>query len=177
MFARNRIWRLGLAAAIVAFAIAAVACGDDDDDGDGAVTPAGASTPVSPASSPTAATSDAATPPTGGATTVQVAEAGALGTILTDEAGLTLYTNNNDTAGSGASVCEAGCPSVWPPLTVAGEPTKPAEVTGELGTILRTDGSTQVTYKGLPLYHFVNDAMPGDTGGQGVAGVWFVATP
>lgn len=172
MFALKPIGRLGLVAAIAAFAIAAVACGDDDDDDvDGAATPAAPSTPVSPASSPTAVTTDAGT-----GTTVQVAQS-SLGAILTDDAGLTLYTNNNDTAGSGASVCEAGCPSVWPPLAVTGEPTKPADVPGELGTITRTDGSTQVTYKGLPLYRFVNDAQPGDTNGQGFAGVWTVAQP
>ena len=43
--------------------------------------------------------------------------------------------------------------------------------------ISRDDGREQVTYNGLPLYYFANDKAPGDTKGQGVGGVWFVAAP
>ena len=50
-------------------------------------------------------------------------------------------------------------------------------MTGELGTITRTNGAKQVTYNGLPLYRFASDAKPGDTNGQGVAHIWFVAQP
>ena len=45
------------------------------------------------------------------------------------------------------------------------------------GVISRDDGREQVTYNGLPLYYFANDKAPGDTKGQGVGGVWFVAAP
>jgi predicted lipoprotein with Yx(FWY)xxD motif len=110
--------------------------------------------------------------------TVNVAEAGDLGTILTDADGLTLYTFANDTAGSGTSACVDACANVWPALTVeSGEPTGPDQLTGELDTITRPDGATQVTYNGLPLYRFVNDQAPGDTNGHGVADIWFAATP
>ena len=55
-------------------------------------------------------------------------------------------------------------------------------VTGDLeqadfGTIKRADGKQQTTYKGMPLYFFVGDQGPGDTNGQGVAGVWSLAKP
>lgn len=43
-----------------------------------------------------------------------------------------------------------------------------------LGTITRTDGSTQVTYNGWPLYFWAEDSAPGDTTGQGVNDVWWV---
>jgi predicted lipoprotein with Yx(FWY)xxD motif len=39
-------------------------------------------------------------------------------------------------------------------------------VTGQLATITRSDGSLQVTYKGLPLYFFHSDSNPGDTKGN-----------
>jgi predicted lipoprotein with Yx(FWY)xxD motif len=34
-----------------------------------------------------------------------------------------------------------------------------------------------VTFNGWPLYTFANDKAPGQVNGQGVGGVWFVATP
>jgi len=81
---------------------------------------------------------------------------------------MTLYTFDNDVAGSGVSTCTGGCLANWPALTIAAgdTPTGGAGVTGTLGTIVRTDnGATQVTYNGLPLYFFISDAAPGDTKG------------
>lgn len=79
---------------------------------------------------------------------------------------MTLYSFDADT--QGVSNCNGTCATVWPPLTVpAGvTPTGGAGVTGQLATIMRGDGSTQVTYKGLPLYFFHNDTKPGDTKGH-----------
>ena len=48
-------------------------------------------------------------------------------------------------------------------------------VTGVLGLITGTDGSTQVTYDGRPLYYWQGDAEPGDTTGHGVGDIWWVA--
>ncbi|TMD19246.1 MAG: hypothetical protein E6J07_05525 [Chloroflexi bacterium] len=58
--------------------------------------------------------------------------------------------------------------TTWPPLTIpAGTtPTGGPGVTGQLGTITRSDGSLQVTYKGMPLYFFHSDAQAGDTKGN-----------
>ena len=81
---------------------------------------------------------------------------------------MTLYTFDNDVAGSGVSNCTGGCLANWPPLTIGGgdTPTGGTGVTGTLGTIVRSDtGATQVTYDGKPLYFFINDAAPGDTNG------------
>jgi plastocyanin len=46
-----------------------------------------------------------------------------------------------------------------------------------LGTVARKDGSLQVTYNKMPLYHFAKDKAAGDTIGQGVGSVWFVVAP
>ena len=45
------------------------------------------------------------------------------------------------------------------------------------GTVTRADGSAQLTYNGRPLYFYIKDTNPGDTKGQGVGGVWYVAKP
>jgi predicted lipoprotein with Yx(FWY)xxD motif len=51
---------------------------------------------------------------------------------------------------------------------------------GVLATITRDDGSSQLTYNGMPLYRFARDTAPGQTTGQGITafgGTWTVATP
>ena len=181
----HKNWRWLTVFAIAVLAIGAVfsaACGDDDDgdDENGGTTPA-AQTPAPAGTEPAAEeTEPAATetePAAGEGGAIATAEDPELGTILVDAEGLTLYTFTNDTADSGESACYESCASAWPPLTSEGEPEAGDGVTGELGTIERTDGTTQVTYNGMPLYYFASDTAPGDTNGHEVGGIWFVATP
>jgi predicted lipoprotein with Yx(FWY)xxD motif len=105
------------------------------------------------------------------------ATTGDLGTYLVDADGKTLYFFANDTA-PGASVCDAGgCLENWPVYGPAeGQGFAPGEgVTGVLGSFTRGDGLIQATYDGRPLYHFIGDQAAGDTTGEGLGGVWFVA--
>ena len=109
------------------------------------------------------------------APTVNVRQDGALGSILTDASGMTLYRYTKDQPG--LSTCNDSCATAWPPLLLSdGDPTGPAPVSSDLGTIMRADGSRQVTYDGMPLYYWAKDAKPGDTTGQNVGGVWFVVS-
>ncbi len=98
-----------------------------------------------------------------------------LGQFLTDANGMTLYIFTNDTADSGASVCNDDCAANWPPFFVEGA-TLPEGTPGELTVITRDDGSSQLAYNGWPLYLWVNDTAPGDVTGQAVGDVWFVAS-
>lgn len=112
--------------------------------------------------------------------TVKVGQHPALGPILTDAEGMTLYYFTKDT--DGTSVCYGACEEKWPPLVIqAGQsPTAAAGLSGKLGTTTRNDGKLQVTYDGMPLYYWWADMGPGDALGQGVNGVWYViqvATP
>lgn len=96
-----------------------------------------------------------------------------LGKILADSRGMTLYLFTKDT--DGTSVCYDQCAVAWPPLITPGAPTGAAGVpAGKLGTTTRTDGKTQVTYDGQPLYYYFTDEKPGDATGEGVGDVWFV---
>jgi predicted lipoprotein with Yx(FWY)xxD motif len=119
--------------------------------------------------------SPAAGSPATGSVVVNMATT-TLGPVLTAANGLTLYVHAGDTATS--STCTGGCATAWPPLAVAagGSATAGPGVTGTLGTLTRADGTTQVTYKGLPLYGWMNDTKPGDVTGQNIAG-FTVAKP
>ena len=108
---------------------------------------------------------------------VKIAHDPTIGAFLTGEEGKTLYVLTKDTPG--VSTCTGTCATAWPPFVLgAGESVKGgADVTGSFGTISRDDGTTQVTYKDAPLYYFAGDAAAGSVGGQGLNGVWFVASP
>ena len=118
---------------------------------------------------PPAASEPAASASAGGAATVEAKPVGAAGTVLVDGAsGMTVYIFTKDTKDSGKSVCTGDCLVTWPALTVeaGATPTGGTGVTGTFGTITREDdGTLQVTYNGLPLYFFKNDAKPGDANG------------
>jgi predicted lipoprotein with Yx(FWY)xxD motif len=100
-----------------------------------------------------------------------------LGQYATAYNGMTVYTYDGD--GNGVSNCTGSCADTWPPYTVSSAASieSSADISGTLGTITRTDGSTQVTYNGKPVYFYKNDTAKGDTKGQGVGGVWFVIKP
>jgi predicted lipoprotein with Yx(FWY)xxD motif len=98
-------------------------------------------------------------------------------TVLVNRRGMTLYTLSAETRGR--FICTTKfCLSLWTPLVVA-HGTKP---TGAqlLATIRRPDnGTTQVTYRGRPLYTFNQDTKPGDVKGNGFkdVGIWHPASP
>jgi len=107
---------------------------------------------------------------------VRVASHPTFGEILTASNGLTLYTKIEDSATE--STCNDACAVNWPPVTSGdSEPTGSDDLPGQLGTLVREDGTTQVTYNDKPLYLWINDEAPGDTTGDGINDVWSVATP
>ena len=92
------------------------------------------------------------------------------GGMLVDSAGMTLYTFDRDTAGSGKSACNGPCIALWPALKAA-DTDRPA---GDWSIVTRDDGSRQWAYKSKPLYLWVKDQKPGDKTGDGVNKVWHI---
>jgi predicted lipoprotein with Yx(FWY)xxD motif len=95
--------------------------------------------------------------------------------VLTNAQGFAVYSFAPDTMTK--SDCNGACAAAWPP--VKGPATAGAGLTGKLGTIKRSDGSTQATYNGHPLYTFVMDTGPGTDKGNGVnafGGLWHALT-
>lgn len=83
--------------------------------------------------------------------------------------GYTLYTFQNDSVGT--SACNGGCATTWPPLYAD----KGAIASDGYELITRDDGTMQWTYNEQPLYFYQGDTAPGDTNGDGIGGVWYIA--
>ena len=91
--------------------------------------------------------------------------------VLADASGMTVYTFDKDTAGSGKSACNDGCAKMWPPVPVTGD-----SVTSPYSVVTRDDGAKQLAYKGKPLYLYAKDAKAGERKGDKVMDVWHVVS-
>lgn len=169
-----RMLRTGLLIAILA--LASAACGQEDAAQQSTSEP-GSTTDQSAGAGGEGATDSSPEPTESGSESPDLAVGlTALGEILVDGEGMTLYLFTSDPPGE--SVCTGGCLAAWPPLLVSGDPLVGEGVDPALvGTITRDDGTTQVTYADAPLYTWASDQQAGDVTGQGVQGVWFVVSP
>lgn len=154
MLKTNRVLALGFGLAVVL-----AAC-----SGSGATT----APSTAPSAAPSTAPSEA---PSAAAATVALADS-ALGKILVDASGRTLYMFTPDEGGT--PTCYEDCAKNWPAYTITGTAAAGDGVTAALSTVARTDGGTQVKAGEYPLYYFANDKAAGDTNGQGVGTKWYV---
>lgn len=151
------------AAGLAALALALSACASSSSSS--------SSTPATtaPAAGASSAPASSATGNTVNMTTIN-------GTaVVTNSSGKTLYWFAPDT--STTSKCTGSCATYWPPVT--GPVTAGSGVTGTLGTITRSDGTTQATYDGHPLYTYVGDTAAGQAKGNGLnlsGGLWYEMT-
>ena len=151
---RNQWW------ATTAFAVATLAvaaCGSSGSGGSSGSSGGSTSSGSTPAST---------------SSVVKTAKIGSA-TVLTNAKGLTLYTFAID--GMNKSKCNASCIHYWPPLK---GPVKATGIKGTFTTIKRSDGTTQETWNGHPLYTYIGDSAPGQDKGNGLnlsGGVWHVA--
>jgi len=149
---------LGMSMLLVA--LIAVACGSASSTSTGSSSSGGGTTPSSAAAiiKTTSATVN-----------------GQSVTVLTNAQGMTLYYFKPDTATT--SACTGTCAGNWPPLvfTSSGSPASADALPGALSVVADANGQ-QVEYNGHLLYRFSGDTAPGQTNGEGIKGVWFVAT-
>lgn len=154
--------RAGGAAAVLVVALIVAGCGSSSS-----------SSSVSAAASATPASS-----PTASGTSISMTS-GSHGSYLTGPSGRALYLWVADT--NGKSACSGACAKVWPPVVTRGSAVAAHGVkASDLGTVTRTGGVKQVTYKGHPLYYFIEDSSAGMTKGQGNDGFgarWWLVSP
>lgn len=158
------------AIAIVATAILVLgACNGNGDD------TADDETPADEAPVDEREAGDAAEDAGAGGVAVETSET-ALGTVLVDGDGTTLYIFTEDEAG--VSNCTGGCADTWPPVIVEeGFAAGQGLDASIFSTVERDDGSLQLAVNEMPLYRYAADNQAGDTNGQGVGDVWFVVSP
>lgn len=100
----------------------------------------------------------------------------AIGDVLVNAAGRTLYGFTNDM--NGTSSCVGVCALTWPPLEVGSAwKAQPQLAAAKLHTSMRTDGRLQVVAGKWPLYVFSGDSAAGDVNGEGMLGKWFAVRP
>jgi predicted lipoprotein with Yx(FWY)xxD motif len=99
----------------------------------------------------------------------------ALGSVLVDTRGRTLYLFEKDR--NGVSACNTACLKYWPALTSSGMPRAGSGVHQSLLRVTAPrNGRSQVIYAGHPLYTFVGDKRPGQTTGEDLTnfgGGWY----
>ena len=84
---------------------------------------------------------------------------------------MSLYTYDGDQ--SGVSNCNDECATNWIPAVLdAG-----TDLGENYSLIKRADGKMQAAFRGMPLYLYSEDRIPGDINGDGVDGVWHLARP
>jgi predicted lipoprotein with Yx(FWY)xxD motif len=161
----------GFGVPLAAVAILVAACGSTP----AASAPSTSTTTVAPPPSSQTSTAPATTSAVGPTMTLTT-ETGGYGVWLADQTGRTLYIRTSDQGTT--SSCYGACMTAWPPLLTAGPvAVSGAAVAGDVGTATRTDGTTQITYAGHPLYYFATETSPGQVKGLGAQGVWFLVAP
>ena len=151
--------RLAGAAGLLAAGLLLAACGGGTSDGD---TGSGGSSPKASQA---------------GGQAVQTGETD-VGEVLVDSKGMTLYAFAADSPGT--SNCTGTCLQYWPVAKASGTVSHSSEVTADLATITRDDGTTQLTVNGWPAYTYAADSGPGEATGQGLdlsGGKWWVIAP
>jgi len=98
----------------------------------------------------------------GGAGSLATHTVSSVGTVLADANGMTLYTAEQEA--NGTIKCTGACLQIWKPVT--GSAGAPSGVTGTIASTSRSDGVTQLTYNGAPLYTFAEDSAAGDAKGN-----------
>jgi predicted lipoprotein with Yx(FWY)xxD motif len=100
------------------------------------------------------------------------------GQVLFDGTGQAIYLFDRET--TTVPDCYGDCAAAWPPVLTDGPPVAgTGTMTELLGTASRTDGSTQATYAGHPLYYYAHEGKNEVTchNVSEFGGLWLVITP
>ena len=177
--------RIRLVAVLAVFAIVLAGCGNDAG-GDAATPGVPEQTPLATSETPSqpetrtptpSATSPAATPVKRTGTVIKSAKS-QFGMMLFDGTGQAIYLFDKEQTTK--PECYGACAEAWPPVLTRGTPSaEDGAKQNLLDTTKRTDGKTQVTYGGHPLYYYAHEAK-NEVKCHNIrefGGLWLVVTP
>ncbi|MET9831766.1 hypothetical protein ABZ508_09625 [Streptomyces lavendulocolor] len=179
----NRQRTVPVAAAGLASTLLLAACGSSSDNASS--TSPGNAAPVATASSAPATSAPADSGDSGSgdmamaATTMLMAKdmGGGMGSMVTDDKGMTLYRSDKDQSKPSMSMCTGECANTWMPVMAKGDVQAMGVEKNLLGSVDRSDGMKQLTLGGWPLYRYIGDTKAGQMNGQGKDDKWFAVTP
>ncbi|MET7892567.1 hypothetical protein [Streptomyces mirabilis] len=174
-----------LSAAGLASAFLLAACGSSTEKASTGTSP-GNAVPVATAASesatsaPTASESTPSAPVAAGdpatTTMVMAKTVNGIGSVATDDKGMTLYRYDKDEANPSKWTCAGECTKTWIPVIVRDSVQTMGVEKSLLGTVHRS-GMKQLTLGGWPLYRYVGDTQAGQTNGQAKGNTWYAVTP
>ncbi len=140
-------------------ALVAGGCGSDSESGGEGAAPEPAAEAATEEPDRQSTTSDAQArdeqPAAAKGTAIKLADS-QFGKVLFDRAGQAIYLFDKEK--SDRSECYDDCAAEWPPVLTEGDPEAGKGIDeGLLSTTKRTDGTTQVTYNGHPLYFYAHE--------------------
>jgi predicted lipoprotein with Yx(FWY)xxD motif len=100
----------------------------------------------------------------------------ALGKIVTNAKAFTLYRFEKDSPKPSKPTCYGECAKKWPAYKWSADLTVEGIDQKLIGKVERTDGISQVTINGWPVYLYAGDTEAGQTNGHGVGGTWYAVT-
>lgn len=164
-------------AAVIAVAASVLAgCGGQEHQ-DTVATPSEATSVPTSTTAPAATTAPKTTTAAATGTAVKIGGS-PYGEMLFAENDQAIYLFDEEKTGK--PECYGACAKAWPPVLTDGRPQAVKGVDAAmLGTVERTDGTTQVTYHDHPLYFYADEA-PGEVKCHNVdhaGGLWYVVQP
>ncbi|MFE2423044.1 hypothetical protein [Streptomyces hokutonensis] len=169
-----------LSAAGLASAFLLVACGSSTDGASSGTSSVGAA-PVATAASESVTSTPAVSGDSGSGhmattTMLMVKTVKGMGSVVTDDKGMTLYRYDMDQANPSRSTCSGECAKTWMPVMAQDSVQTMGVEKSLLGSVGR-DGMKQLTLGGWPLYRYMGDTAAGQMNGQAKAKMWYAVTP
>ena len=93
-----------------------------------------------------------------------------MGSMVTDDNGMTLYRSDKDQSNPSMSMCTGDCTKSWMPVMAQ-------DSVQAMGVKQSSDGMKQLTLGGWPLYRYMGDTKAGQMNGQAKDDKWFAVMP